>query len=32
MQEGASTQEMAKRFEVSKRTVERYWKRFEQTG
>ncbi|MDR2512685.1 MAG: helix-turn-helix domain-containing protein [Puniceicoccales bacterium] len=31
-QEGESAQGAAKRFAVSKRTVERYWKRFEETG
>jgi transposase len=32
MQEGASAGEAAKRFGVCKRTAERYWKRFRQTG
>jgi transposase len=31
-QDGASAEEAAKRFNVCKRTVERYWKRFKQTG
>ncbi|MDR2430580.1 MAG: helix-turn-helix domain-containing protein, partial [Puniceicoccales bacterium] len=31
-QRGAGAQETAERFEVSKRTVERYWKRFGETG
>lgn len=31
-QDGISAEETAKRFKLSKRTVERYWKRFNQTG
>lgn len=31
-QEGESVTTLAKRFKVSKRTVERYWKRYQDTG